>query len=114
MTITQLKNAGIICDSWQTLQGICNQLLFSNEAALWVSPIGTQFYFDSTTGALYIRYATETENIHSSGETTYIGYINENGKTEQKRVYLFRGGVVDKKIGRFHDFYETEEITTLI
>lgn len=115
MTVTQIKNTGIAVNKWDTLQNVCNSLLFSNEGYLHVAPKTIQFYFEESSELVFIRHTKPTLSTtkYSSGEYVELHIASGN----QIKTYYARpieGGAIDSTVGRYHAVFDINEITAII
>ena len=72
MTITQIKNFGIAIDKWDTLEGVCKSMLFSNEGYISPSQETVQFYIDSKNELIFIRYTRGDISDISDGNKVLV------------------------------------------
>lgn len=115
MIISQIKNAGIATNKWDTLQNVCNSFLFTNEGYIHVSPKTIQFYFEESSELVFIRYTKPTLSTskYTSGEYVELQILSAG----QLKTYYARpseGGAVDKTVGRYHAVFDVNEITAIV
>lgn len=112
MTIDQIKNVGIAVDKWDTLEGVCTSMLFSNEGYISPSQKTVQFYIDSNNEIIFLRYTRGDLHDENSYGRILVN-IKEGNNILQKYTTLSRGGVKDPIIGIYHDCYDINEITSI-
>ena len=115
MTVTQIKDAGIATNKWDTLQNVCNSFLFTNEGYLYVAPKTTQFYFEESSELVFVRYTKPTLSTskYSNGEFVELKILSA-GQLKTYYARLVEGGAVDSTIGRYHAVFDINEITAIL
>lgn len=113
MTITQLSAYNIPMNQWTTLKGIFDFISLDGNNNIFVDPLGTQFYFDSTDEVLFVRFTTGkpllvSETPIAPPDSVAISYNSKN-----YYVSLVPGGVVDSTVGRYHELIGTDSIVGL-
>lgn len=104
MTTSQIKSLGILMDQWITLEYLVNYIGFGSDSGIFVSPVYTQFYFESSSENLFIR-KTKGARRERNNNTVDVEHDGE--------IYflqLAEGGINDSKIGRYHDVVGFDEI----
>lgn len=107
MTIAQFNSFGVPTDAWSILT--VKNLLFSNDPHMY--PLGgtNLYYLDSTNNLLFVRYTDgKLYTTDVSGENTKITI---NGVQYYTKSDL--GGINDTTVGKYHEVFNSLEITEL-
>ena len=111
MTTEQLTTATITFNTWITLENKFSIIQLVNDGRIFITPSKTQLYFDSTNELIFVRYL----DTRSYSETPKIGFVRNllsNGKSGY--YALIEGGFEDSTLGKYHDVFSFDAITTLI
>ena len=112
MTVAQLQNFGIAVDKWDTLEGVCTSMLFSNEGYISPSQKTCQIYIDSKNALLFIRHTRG--DLHNELKNGMVSVnILEKGEVKQYYTTLCSGGINDANIGTYHECFDISEITSI-
>ena len=105
MTKTQIESIGIITNQWTSLEGwLMIQLI--NDGRLYPKTVDSQYYFDTTRSLLYVRY-TNGRVFDRKIQDDFVEF------TTGKWLQLMPGGIIDTKVGRFHEVFDFDGIITM-
>lgn len=107
MTTSQIKSVGILTDQWITLEYLVNYIGFGSDSGVFVSPIYTQFYFDSSSEVMFVR---KTKGLRKESSNKTVD-VEHDGKIYY--LQLVEGGINDPKIGRYHDMVGFDDIVLI-
>lgn len=112
MTSTQLKNYGIPMNTWISLYGVCNNMLMSNEGYLIPTEKTYQYYFDDSDDLVFIRHTRGDLSEEPKGGKVPVNIV-KNGESKLYYTTICNGGVSDKIVGRYHEVFAMQEITSV-
>lgn len=120
MTVEQIESFGITTDSWETLRGVVRQINFSNGGSLWPNQMTDQYYFDTTSELLYVRY-TKGRPVKDTNEIPEkflvqvpIYSSSKSSESETLTLELMRTPYTDSVVGKYHEVYSFSDISAII
>ena len=126
MTNKEIKNIlkvyGEKENTWITLEGKARNMFLLTDNNIYIDPIHTQFYFDTSVGGdndcglMYSRY-TSGNVFKKTDNTVPDGYCTVAHNGEDYLLEMEKGGVETVLNGektRIHDIISTEIVTSFI
>ena len=103
-------STGLPSNEWTTFAGFNRVGLYSNNC-IFTEPSSVQFYIDTASALLFVRYTEGKPLILLSDKDLKDGYVKVTIDGIDYQIKLVLGGVNDTKIGRWHDAFAIDNIT---
>lgn len=111
LTFDEDTNLGFLKNEWVTLNGFCERIGLYSNSVLFVKPLVSQYYFDTSAGLLFIRRTTGKPILSNISEAVPEGYVKVEVNGKYYLVKLLEGGIKDDTIGTYHEVVSIDNIT---
>lgn len=112
MTMDQIIAVGTPTDSWVGLEQFCNLVSLQDDNCIFVDDADIQFYFESSSGLMFIRYLYRPYPTKDTSEKEGTVILHHNGNTYRAEIHP--NGANDKTIGRYHDVICVSDIAAFL
>lgn len=101
---------GLPENSWATFAGYGRIGLYSNNC-IFIDPANMQFYIDTSNALLFVRHTSGRLEKLLSDKDLKDGYAKITIDGTDYQTKIVDGGIIDSKIGKWHDVYAIDNIT---